>query len=526
METRQKLVESYVVNGSNLKKIPLTESTKIIEKDGKEYKCRAAYELPVWRLGEKNLNERIYSKELAEKLIKENPVTLGLANHPENEADVTYTFAVERNPHIKENILYVDAYLVGDNGELANEIIEAGGNIGLSSSAYGDVDSEGRVQLEGFEIERFCDWVEMPSYGVYAGKENAIGSEKNKESFSNSNTNIIIEKEEKGKKENKNMSTENKETSKTKSLEEKNLRLGVRNLFKEAENKESLQEKLEVYKEVIDYCGDSEFGEDYVKKAAEKIEEIQQELYELADKGKEVDELKENSEKTHKELEEKVETLEKEKSDLQEQYEMATQLLDDMKTRESKIKEMYEMAIAEKNGMVSAEEYQELAVYLKGKEEKLEELLEENRRLKKRIRFYMQETMNRNRVKEVNGDEKEDEDEEDEEREEDKDKKKESSFVRKSNREADYRFVRDNKQVRDYYEDLLLENPNVEKIKEEILGCGTLFEAQKKYLNLKDLVEDIPNPNSIKRLRMSNIEEEDKQLKNRKTRLTIREGWV
>ena len=138
----------------------------------------------------------------------------------------------------------------------------------------------------------------------------------------------------------------------------------------------------------------------------------------------------------------------------------------------------------------------------------------------------MQETMNRNRVREVNGDEKEDEDEEDEEREEDKDKKKESSFVRKSNRDADYRFIRDNKQIRDYYEDLLLENPNVEKIKEEILGCGTLFEAQKKYLNLKDLVEDIPNPNSIKRLRMSNIEEEDKQLKNRRAKLTIREGWV
>jgi chromosome segregation ATPase len=517
---KQKLVESFTVNGSTLKKIPLTEATKIVEKDGKEYKCRAAYELPVWRLGEKNLNERVYGKELAEKLMKDQPVTLGLANHPKQEADVTYTFAVERNPHIKENIMYVDAYLVGDNGELANEIIEAGGSIGLSSSAYGDVDKDGNVQLEGFEIERFCDWVDMPSYEVYAGTENVIGVEKKSESIEKDTTNIIMKE-----KENKDMSNKNNtEVPKTKSLEEKNLRLGVRNLLKEADTKDSLQEKLEVYREVIDYCGDSEFGEDYVKQAAEKIEEIQQQIYELADKGKEVDKLKEDSEKTHKELEEKVESLEEENTSLKEQYETATQLLDDMKTREQKIREMYESTIAEKNGMVTAEEYQELAVYLEGKEKELEEALEENRKLKKKVKTYMERAAEGIKEADKKKDDDDEEDNMDDDEEEEKDEEKYDKKKKKESvvEDTDYHFVRDNKQVRAYYEDLVLENPNVEKIKDEILGCGTLFEAQKKYLNLKDLVEDIPTPK--KRLRMSEDEEETPH--KRKTQINIREGWL
>ncbi len=34
---KQHLIEKFIVNGNTLKRIPLTESTKIIEKDGKEY---------------------------------------------------------------------------------------------------------------------------------------------------------------------------------------------------------------------------------------------------------------------------------------------------------------------------------------------------------------------------------------------------------------------------------------------------------------------------------------------------------
>ncbi len=531
-----KLVENFARDW-NQNTLPISEiivPKKIVEANGKKYEVAKAYEVPIWKLGEKNLNNRVYSKGLAEKVIEKNPKTFCLKDHPEDsDGSVDKIVAVAENPHIKENIFYADAYFVDEDFEKKVEkIIERGVGLGVSSSAYGDLDEDGNVMEEGFEIERYFDFVLNPSYQVYLTKESIKESElfskkDKKEENKNTTTNII-----ENKKENIIMETKNiqENTSKTKSLEEKNLRLGVRNLFKEADTKDSLQEKLEVYREVIDYCGDSEFGEDYVKQAADKIEQIQQELYELADKGKEVDQLKEDTEKTHKELEEKVSSLEEENTTLKEQYETATQLLDDMKSREAKIRELYEVAIAEKNGMVTAEEYQETAVYLEGKEKELEEALEENRKLKRKVKTYMEraaEGVKEAEKKKDDDEEEDDEEDEDEKKKDNGEKKKESASVVEKEDEDDgyYHFKRDNKQVRNYYEDLVLENPNVEKIKDEILGCGTLFEAQKKYLNLKDLVEDIPNPNSIKRFRMSEADESEK-FNKRKTQINIREGWL
>jgi hypothetical protein len=169
-----RLVETIIINRTSVRRLPLSENT--ITKKGKKYKCRAAFEFPVWRLDKKNLNERTYSTALAEKVVKEDLVTAGLTNHPKEgaEGNVNDIFAVERNPHIREGILFVDAYLVGSKGEHAKEIIEAGGDIGLSSSAFGDLDEAGNVLIEGFKIERYADWVDNPSYEVFATQQNSI----------------------------------------------------------------------------------------------------------------------------------------------------------------------------------------------------------------------------------------------------------------------------------------------------------------------------------------------------------------
>lgn len=92
---KQHLTENFLVSEKVAKRIPLTESTQIIEKDGEQLKCRAAYEFPVWRLDKENLNERIYSTPLAEQVIEGGRTTAGLVNHPIKDVDVGRTFCVE-----------------------------------------------------------------------------------------------------------------------------------------------------------------------------------------------------------------------------------------------------------------------------------------------------------------------------------------------------------------------------------------------------------------------------------------------
>ena len=521
---KQHLVENFVINKENIKSIKITESTKVIEQNGTEYQCRGAYEFPVWRLDQKNLNERVYGKELAEKLMKEQPVTLGLTNHPldDNNIDVGSTFAVERNPHVKEGIMYVDSYLVGDKGQLAKEILEAGGSIGLSSSAYGDVDKSGNVQLEGFEIDRFADWVDNPSYQVFASKENQL---ENKESFVEDKTNIIenwgyITDNPKNE-ESKEMATE--KDNKVMSIEEKNFKRGVKKMFEEASTKEDIQEKLASYQDILEYCEGVEIAEDSIKKANDEISKINEEIMALAEKAQnDIPKIEESKGVIQK----KVEELEKQIEELQEKYDIAVDLLDNMKLREEKLKEMHKIALAEKNGMVTAGEYKEALVYAEEKDKEIEELKIETSSLKKRIRTILE----KNVVTPKTEEEKEDDDEEDEmeydeapgDDQEVEEKKKEEVELKE-----DKLYDNAAPEVRSYYEDLVFDNPRIKEIRKEVLGCKTLLEAQVKYLNLRDLVEDDISLRSIKNYRLMEKfgEAAKKEKPKASAELPLRKGW-
>lgn len=526
---RKKLQESFKVDKNNIKRLPLTESEAIIEKDGTTYKCRGAYEIPVWRLGEKNLNERIYPKQLGEKLMQEAPVTIGLANHPENEADVRDTFAVEKNPHMKENVLYVDAYFVGDNGQLANEIIEAGGQIGLSSSAFGEVDDSGNVLVEGFELERYADWVQNPSYQVYAGKEQTLKKEEvekeipkeentnyeyieNEKLSEKSVTNNNIEEEEKvnNEKEEKPMSDKEKKMS----IEEKNLKLGVKHLFNEAVVTEDLKEKRQKYNEILDYCDGVEFAADYIQEAQTQIASIDEQLYELADKAKEVDSLKESTEKEKTELqgtleekENKIKELSEEKDQIAEKYDKAVEMLDELKLREQKINEMYKVVMAEKNGMVKASEYNELNQYCEKIEAELKEKKDELSKLK-RSKYRKDESAPRPEKKEK------------EELEEDVEV--EENVVEEDDLEQ-YNNSPNFDSIREWYERKLETEPRLKEIKQEILTKRTLMEAQRAYMRLKDLIEDSPSPYKSNYYGSQIKEEETKS--SSYVPLKLREGW-
>lgn len=549
--SRQHLIENYTVSGDHVRQIALTESNRVVEKNGKKYKCRAAYEFPVWRLDKKNLNERVYSKKLAEKVIKSSPVTHGLMNHPKDEdVNVEKIFCVERNPHIKDGIMWIDAYLVGDHGQHVQEIIEAGGQVGLSSSAYGDVDDKGNVMEEEFEIERYADFVDAPSYEVFATSENALEMDEQEEKkqpvqFEDFNPTITNKVESNSENRNlkENIMADN--TNKKLSIEEKNLQMGVKRLFKEAESTDVLREKIDTYKQIIEYCEGVDFAQMYVEDAESKITEINDELQKLAEKAKEneekVSKLEEENKSTKENastMEEKLQESETALKEITEKYDVAVDLLDNLKMRERKLKEMYEVALAEKNGMISASEYKELQLYTEELEEEIEKLKErliETRR-KNKVR-----TTRKNRPKRYEkDDETDDTEDDDEEMDDDEDEKEEKGNYKKSKKkkesvresvdedDGEYRFVRNNVDVINYYEDLLEENPAVEKIKEEILRCGTLMEAQKTYLNFKDLVEDYPTPYSFTLKNYERLSEEKEQRKEKKPvnfSTMIREGW-
>lgn len=536
---RQKLQERFTVSKEDIKKLPLKESEQIIEKDGTSYKCRGAYELPVWRLGEKNLNERIYPKQLGEKLVQESPITLGLANHPKEEADVLNTFAVEKNPHIKEDgIFYVDAYFVGDNGQLANEILEAGGQIGLSSSAYGDVDDNGNVMIEDFSIERFADWVDEPSYQVYASRDTTIINQSEKQEVSHesldketkeeeklfekdvTNNNIVNNNSDDYKKE-KSMST-NSEKKKM-SIEEKNLKLGVKHLFEEAEALENLREKRLKYQEILDYCEDVDFAEDYIKTANDNIKEIDEKLYELADKGKEVDSLKENTEKEKTELQSSLEEKEDKIKTLEEKYDKAVELLDELKLREQKLNEMYKSVVAEKNGMVTATEYRELDKYCEKQETELEDLKKDFNKLKRQLEktkkrnTQVEKTERPIRHKPVRKEKVEEEFE---------NTVAEDTVAEDKEDYSKYENLPNFEDIREWYERKLTTEPRIKEIKDEILSKRTLFEAQRAYMRFKDLIESTPSPYKNSYYGSEITEEEEKKPKKSYNSLPLKDGWV
>ncbi len=177
---RKRLVEDFVKDWARktlpLKRLRLKENI-IFEGDKK---ASTGYEVPIWVLNKKNLNGRTYSTRLAEKVVRDSPKTYVLKDHPEDDGSVDRIVAIAENPHIREGILYCNAYLVDSAFEKKLErILERGLGLGVSSSAYGDVDDTGNVLLEEFEIDRLFDFVISPSFTVYLTKEGQITESEN-----------------------------------------------------------------------------------------------------------------------------------------------------------------------------------------------------------------------------------------------------------------------------------------------------------------------------------------------------------
>ncbi len=183
---KYKLIESILIKPSQIKKVKLTESKKVLH-ENKEYKAIAVYSFPISKPGTLNLNERIYSESLWRKVIQEKQAenSYGLMGHPEGDGSPADAWCVWHNIRLEkingELFTMADAWLFGPHGQQVNEGIEAGSEVGLSTAGYGDFEEDGiTIRTKDYELERVADHVLTPSFGVFGTLEDFKESKTNK----------------------------------------------------------------------------------------------------------------------------------------------------------------------------------------------------------------------------------------------------------------------------------------------------------------------------------------------------------
>lgn len=536
---KQKLVENFSKDWNeplHIRKLNLNESTKIVEANGRKFNVREGFEVPVWRLDKKNLNNRVYSRRLGEKVAKEykDLVTVNLADHPEgdNDGSVKDILAVSKNPHIRDGILYVDTYPVDESfSNKLEKIIELGGGLGVSSSCYGDVDGNGNVLEEDFEVTRWHDFVLSPSYEVFVTQESF------KENIQES---LTINKEP--IKESKNM-PENKVNE----LLEKTTRLNILKIVEDADKIEKISDKLTALEEALSYVSD-DFLADLHSTISEKIENLKKESLELAEKGKLTEKLNEEIQLKESEkvpLQEQITSLQEEKKSLEEKLATAEELIEDLKEHSQKAEQLLEASDGEVGSRFTAKEYLELVERLLEAEEEIakseeesrsnkkenDDLEKENDELKEKVsrlvskiktlrekNSSLEEALN-DYTKEVEDGLMNEEDDEDMYNQDDFDY---DNFIEPeiSNIENDLELDIQQDEVEDYYDDLVAEEPRYESFKSVIMSCKTLIEAQRTALRLRTAIDKMPSQNK-RRVRESVSLKEEADVSK-----VMRKGWL
>ncbi len=174
-----KLLREYAT-ASNIKRLG---EDRLTEQAGSV----SAWSAPIWNIGRLNLNGRVYTDELAKRLVAENRATLAYDSHRHEWGEAYLAaVAVVKNPRIEGDQLWVDIFFVDKAySEKLAAIHEAGVSIGVSSVGYGETDKDGVVNATTYELVRFLDFVTDPANETYAGPgEEATGKEKKEESAS------------------------------------------------------------------------------------------------------------------------------------------------------------------------------------------------------------------------------------------------------------------------------------------------------------------------------------------------------
>ncbi len=125
---------------------------------------------PIWDLGKLNLNGRVYTLELANRIVSENRATLVYDSHDHGYGSAYMeTVAIAKNPRVENNQLWVDILLV--DRAYADKIAvihDSGVPIGVSSVGYGETDKDGVVDANTYVLERYLDFVIHPANKSFA----------------------------------------------------------------------------------------------------------------------------------------------------------------------------------------------------------------------------------------------------------------------------------------------------------------------------------------------------------------------
>ena len=131
---------------------------------------------PVWQLDKINLNGRLYSTKLAQRIVAEAAKTGVCDGHyPSEHAEYDNFKAIAKNPRIENSQLWVDIYFVDKvYQEKIAQLAENGLPIGVSSVGFGETDMDGVVNADTYRLVRYLDFVTAPAGEVYAqpAKEN------------------------------------------------------------------------------------------------------------------------------------------------------------------------------------------------------------------------------------------------------------------------------------------------------------------------------------------------------------------
>ena len=471
MSKISRLIETTTITAGSYRKMDsLSEATrtvKVNEASGTitEYKAKGVYTFPISRPDKLNLNSRLYSSGLWEKQIKRlmNQSTYGLMDHPEQEGSTRDIWCVWRNLRFSEDrsLIVADAYLVGSYGSDVLEMLEAGGEIGLSTSGFGELMEDSKtVDPQTYELERVADFVFNPSAQVFGKSGDVIANE---EVTPVEEVAPVLDEETKidnsvdVKEKDSMLDTLEKKPS----LEERGFILNMRSLFKEAKAQDTLDQRISAYNDLLQYLEDGTAPE-IKKELTEALAECLTQKDEFAKKGETVDTIlveKTTLSEGLAAVKAELELVKTANKDLESQLTAAAELLESLKVYTNKLKEMYEVAKAEKNGMVPATEFKETLAWGEQMEQEKTELEHELRELKHTSAIA--------RVPE---------------------KVVVVPEVVEEHTEVVAPIINAVPGVLRYYEDLVYAVPDVVIIKEDILGCRTVMEAQKKYMRLKPLL--------------------------------------
>ena len=328
---------------------------------------RKLWKFPVSRFGNKNGNGRIYPRKLWENVIENQRDVwqggCGLADHPVEDDDpgefkTSAIVWLDMMIDDANKLIWAIGTFVGEYGRLAQEIIEAGGRVGFSSSGFGELDpfDKTTINADTSQIERVADIVTNPSQSVFGD----IGNAHENTNIEYSKQSIVESKSPKSKilKENTNMAAVNAVENKDKLQESTQAPA--------AKSEMSKMEKAIILKYVENLTSEAE----KIKNPAERLKETNKILEMVEESGDE-------------ELKEKVtESLIEARNDLTKMIESAVAVqseLGDLSTLAENVKDVT------KQGVLLNEQVKDYESLCHALEEKTQALFNENKALKAKL---------------------------------------------------------------------------------------------------------------------------------------------